>query len=46
MQFEIKIIFQNEMQNLIDFVHLKKNLSYSWKVNTKNMMYWETYMYF
>jgi hypothetical protein len=26
MQFEIKINFQNEMQNLVDFVHLKKIL--------------------
>jgi hypothetical protein len=42
MQFEIKIIFQNETQNLVDFVHLQNNLSYSWKINTKNMMYWET----
>ncbi len=23
-QFEIKIIFQNEMQNLVEFVHFKK----------------------
>jgi hypothetical protein len=33
-QFEIKIIFQNETQNLVD-VHLKKILSYSLKVNIK-----------
>jgi hypothetical protein len=38
-QFEIKIFFQNEMKNLVEFVHLKKNLSYSSKVNTKNVMY-------
>jgi len=28
-QFEIRITFQNEMQNLVEFVHFKKNLSYS-----------------
>jgi hypothetical protein len=39
-QFEIKIFFQNEMQNLVEFVHLKTNLSYSSKVNMKNVMYW------
>jgi len=38
-QFEIKIFFQNEMQNSVEFVHLKKNLSYSSKVNMKNVMY-------
>jgi hypothetical protein len=39
MQFEIRIIFQNETQNLIKFVHLKKILSYSLKINTKNVMH-------
>jgi hypothetical protein len=29
MQFEIKIIFQNEMQNLVEFVYFKNILSYS-----------------
>jgi len=26
------------MQNLVESVHLKKILSYSWKVNTKNVL--------
>jgi hypothetical protein len=29
MQFEINIIFQNEMQNLVEFVYFKNILSYS-----------------
>jgi hypothetical protein len=29
------------MKNLVIYVHLKKILSYSWKVNIKNVMYWE-----
>jgi hypothetical protein len=45
-QFEIKINFQNKMKNLVEFVHLKNILSYSWKVNKKILMYWKNYMYF
>ncbi len=35
MQFEIRIIFQNETQNLLEYVHFQKILSYSSKLNTK-----------
>jgi hypothetical protein len=35
MQFEINIIFQNETQNLVESIHLKKIISYSLKFNTK-----------
>jgi hypothetical protein len=38
-QFEIKITFQNKTQNLVESLHFLKILSYSWKVNTKNVMY-------
>jgi hypothetical protein len=45
-QFEIRIIFENEMQNLVKSINLKTILSYSWKINTNNVMYWKNYMYF
>ncbi len=39
-QFEIRIIFQKKMQNLVEFIHLQeKKKSYSSKVNTKNVRY-------
>jgi hypothetical protein len=38
-------MFQNETQNLVESMHFLKILKYSWKVNTKNVMYWKKYMY-
>jgi hypothetical protein len=38
MQFEIRIIFQNETHNLVESIHFLKILSYSSKVNKKNVM--------
>jgi hypothetical protein len=40
------INFQDETQNLKNFTHFKKIHIYSTMINTKNVIYWDNYIYF